>query len=223
VISQSKMQELSASDALIRQWLLRFSIEHREDVAPRLPLWLEAFGAMDAAVLEKLFSRALKKCKFFPKVADILECVEDVKKKAGDEEAAQKWTAVLEHIRREWSPDIPSKRRISERTQRAINAAGGLAYIADCEPESKQWARKRFIEAYVSWGELQQDGYLLPPGEVRDLLAECAASKSVERLLETSKATKSAHVPNQPEILMSKAIPYPHSDKEADLESAERE
>ena len=64
VISPSKTPRPSDSAALIREWLFRFGVEHKEDVAPRLPLWLEAFGSMDAKLLERLFSRALKTCKF---------------------------------------------------------------------------------------------------------------------------------------------------------------
>jgi hypothetical protein len=115
-----------------------------------------------------------------PTIGDIRQHLRKAAGSAADEEAAQKWTQVLEYIRLHWSPDIPSKTRIRERTQRAINAAGGLAYIADCEPEAKQWARKRFLEAYVRYAELQQEQYLLPDGEVKNLLAGLAQTKALE-------------------------------------------
>jgi hypothetical protein len=181
VISQSKTQEPSASDALVRERLFRFGVNFEKDVAPVLPLWLEAFGGMKPETLEPLFRKALNACKFFPKIADILEHVEHAKENASEEEAAQKWTWVLEYIRLHWNPDIPPRNapRISERTGRAIRAAGGFAYIADCDLESKQWARKRFIESYVRYGELQQEQYLLPDGELRNLLADVAQTKAL--------------------------------------------
>jgi len=114
-----------------------------------------------------------------PTIGDIRQHLRKAESNAAEEEASQKWNQVLDFIRLEWSPDIPSKRRISERTQRAINAAGGIAYIADCEPEAKQWARKRFIETYVRYGELQQEQFLLPDGKLKELFANAAKTKAL--------------------------------------------
>src|SRR6266849_4143137 len=103
-ISLSETQERSDStEKLIREWLFRFGVEHKEDVAPKLPLWLEAFGGMNAPILEHLFSRALRTCKFFPKI--------------------------LEIRRVHWNPDIPGPfhralARLSDRVRQAARAAG---------------------------------------------------------------------------------------------------
>src|SRR5260370_16364058 len=89
VISPSETQRPSDStDRLIREWLFRFAVEHKEDVAPKLPLWLEAFGGMDAPILERLFSQALKTCKFFPKISEILEPLATAEANAAPEAAA---------------------------------------------------------------------------------------------------------------------------------------
>jgi hypothetical protein len=72
---------------------------------------------------------------------------------------------------------------MSKRTRRAINATGGLAYLSECIGDNLVFARKRFIEAYLRWDELKRDEYLLPPGEVKNLLADIASTMSVERLL----------------------------------------
>src|SRR5216684_2461330 len=96
-ISLCKPQEtLASTDKLIREWLFRFAVEHKEDIAPRLPLWLEAFGAIDAATLEKLFIRAFGTCKFFPKIAEILEPMRKAKDAATPEAAEIAWERVLE-------------------------------------------------------------------------------------------------------------------------------
>jgi hypothetical protein len=44
------------------------------------------------------------------------------------------------------------------------------------------WARKRFIEAFIRYVELRQEEYLLPPGEVRNLLTD-----SAQKLLPSSE------------------------------------
>jgi hypothetical protein len=129
-VSPCKTQEGSVStDALIREWLFRFGVEHKEDVAPKLPLWLETFGPMDAAILERLFSRALKTCRFFPKVSEILEPLTTAEAKATPEAAEEAWARVLEIRRIHWNPDIlgPFNRAVaglSERVRQAARAAG---------------------------------------------------------------------------------------------------
>ncbi len=131
-ISQSETQEPSDSTRqLIREWLFRFGVNFEKDVAPILPLWLEAFGDMDARTLETLFRKALKTCKFFPKVADILEHVEHAQEVAASEAAEIAWLQVLDIRRTAYSPDIPqyldrALSRVSERIRRAARAAGAF-------------------------------------------------------------------------------------------------
>jgi len=117
----------------------------------------------------------------------------------GDEKAAQKWNEVRRYIREDYHPDLKHHqcRRISERTSRAINAAGGLGYVSECIGDDLVLARKRFIESYLRWDELEQDKFLLPEGEVKRLLAETAKTMSVERLLERPKAVEPALKPAQ--------------------------
>jgi hypothetical protein len=183
VISQSTTQKPSASDALVREWLFRFGVNFEKDVAPVLPLWLEAFGGLKPETLEPLFRKALNTCKFFPKIADILEHAEQAKANAEEEAAAQKWTQVREYIRLHYNPDLrpqqPSGPRISERTQRAINAAGGLPYLSECIADDLVFARKRFIESYLRWDELHQEQFLLPDGEIKNLLAAFSDTKAL--------------------------------------------
>jgi hypothetical protein len=176
-----KTQEHSDStDALIREWLFRFGVEHKEDVAPRLPLWLEAFGGMDADTLEKLFRRAIRSCKFFPRVAEILEPIES--SPLGQQEAELKWTRVLDYCRIYVTPDLPVPSyapKITERTMTAIRAAGGLYWIQSCPSDDLVWAKKAFIESYAAWAVLKRDEYLLPDGPVKNLIAGIAEVKEL--------------------------------------------
>lgn len=151
-------------------------------------LWLEGFADLPLPVLEAAFRKAIKACKFWPKVADIREHIARAETNSNEEEAAGRWEKVRAYAVR-LSPDFPDRNppRISERTQRAIAAAGGLDFIRDCDAESLTWARKRFIEGYTRWGELEQDKYLLPEGEIKKLFAETA-----QKLLPTSEARRNA-------------------------------
>jgi len=83
------------------------------------------------------------------------------------------------------SPDIPDRNppRIKEQTRQAINAAGGLRHIRECNSEALQWAKKGFIEAYLRWAELEQDKYLLPEGEIRTQIEQLGEAKCLSGLL----------------------------------------
>lgn len=89
-------------------------------------------------------------------------------------EAEQKWQQVLAYAQTT-SPDYASRPvRIKEQTQAAIRAAGGLDWIRDCPDDDLQWAKKRFIEAYQQWTALDKGQYLLPDGELKNLIASHA-------------------------------------------------
>ena len=185
----------SSRDSLIKEWLWRFSLNTSETLTSEragalAALWLESFADIPDAVLEAAFRKTIKTCKFWPKVADIREHIDGVRKKAGAEAAEQKWTQLIEYIRVYVHPDIPNRGpRLSERTANAVRAAGGLAFIRECSTDNLQWAKKRFIESHTRWDELQQDEHLLPEGEVKGLLTSVASTMSVERVLEAPKAT----------------------------------
>jgi hypothetical protein len=183
-ISLCETRERSAStEKLIRQWLFRFGVEHKEDVAPRLPLWLETFGWMDTAILEQLFSRALRTCKFFPKVSEILEPMASAEANAVPAAAEQAWERVLEIRRVDWNPDIPAPldralARLSGRERQAARAAGVFRDFDSVEA-LHTWAKKRFVESFIAYGELEQDKFLLPDGELKNSLADLAATKAL--------------------------------------------
>jgi hypothetical protein len=94
------------------------------------------------------------------------------------------WERVLECRRLYWNPDMPggfssAMPKLSERVQRAARASGVFKLI-DCEPEDLHvWAKKKFIESYIAWEQLEQDQFLLPDGEVKNLLAGVAQAKAL--------------------------------------------
>ena len=175
--SPSETPEHSAStDSLIREWLFRFGVEHKEDVAPRLPLWLEAFGGIDHETLESLFKRALKTCRFFPKVSEILEPIQKAEQRDVPEAAEQAWQRVLAIRREHYNPDMPQALlrclgQLSERDRHAARAAGVFREF-ESVGGLHIWAKKRFVESFTAYGELEGDQFLLPNGHIKNLLTD---------------------------------------------------
>jgi hypothetical protein len=186
--SKPRSPDISAlKRALIRAWIVRFALNadkplSEKEQAVYCSMWEEAFSDVDGSRLEAAFVACLRSHTFktMPTIGDIRQHLSKAEANAAQLEAEQKWEQVRAYAVR-LSPDFPDRKppNILARTMTAIRAAGGLAYIRDCDPESLQWARKRFIEAYLRYGELRQDSYLLPAGEVRDQLVACAEQKQL--------------------------------------------
>jgi hypothetical protein len=182
--SQTETQKRSGrTEELIKEWLFRFGVEHKEDVAPKLPLWLEAFGGMDPEKLHKLFVRAIQTCKFFPKISEILQPCDVVATAYLDEQSERAWQKILDYRRRFWNPDMPggfssSAPRLSDRMETAARAAG-IFRDFDTVEALHTWAKKAFIESYQRYGELKRDEYLMPPGEVKNLILDLSKKKSL--------------------------------------------
>jgi hypothetical protein len=153
-----------------------------QEQAVYFKMWSDGFADIPFDRLSVAFVACLRSHAFktMPSIADIRKHIDKAKGNCGEEQAALKWDEVRKMIRLHYSPDIPwHGPKISERTQRAINAAGGMAYIAECIGDDLVFARKRFIESYLRWDELKQDEYLLPDGEVKRLLADVARAKAL--------------------------------------------
>ena len=184
-------------------------------------LWVIVFADVPPHQVEAAFDKAERQLKFWPSPAEVFGLISAAENKIGKEEAEQKWQQVREYIRVFYSPDIPPRDRdyedgrkqnaprITERTQRAIDAAGGLAYLSDCDGESLQWAKKKFIEQYIRWGELKKDENLLPSGQVRDLLGDIAKTKMINRTLSEPRVPERPLVPKVAEPLPPKPVPQP--------------
>ncbi|SRR6266567_4210188 len=144
---------------------------------------------MDAAILERLFSRALRTCKFFPKVSEILEPLASAEANAVPEAAEQAWQRVLELRRLHWNPDIPDGlsrqlARLPEQIRQAARAAGVFRDFESIK-DLHVWAKQRFIASFIAWTELEQDQFLLPDGELKKVFAGAAATKSLPASDET--------------------------------------
>lgn len=176
-------EQLDSSSRVIREFLAKAGeVYSKQITAPLVSIWLEQLGGYPVEKLEPLFRLLFATCKFFPTPADVLEPLKKAQEAGTPLEAERKWFEVLAYAQ-STSPDYPSRpMRIKEQTQAAIRAAGGLDWIRDCPKDDLQWAKKRFVEAFTSWNALEKYQFLLPDGEVKNLIAGAA-----EKLLPGAK------------------------------------
>lgn len=186
-------------DSLIRKWIVvlaetfQFELPESNPGVPSLAdAWVLALSDRTAQQLNAAFQKLLKSWKpdfgkKFPCPADLIGLISKVESTATGEAADKAWQRILEIRRVHWNPDIPGPfdralAGLSERVRQAARAAGVWRDFTAEEYESgalHTWAKKRFIESFTAWGELQQDQFLLPDGEVKNLLTEFAKTKAL--------------------------------------------
>ena len=186
---RSRATESESKAALIREWIVKFALNagqplDAEAQAIYEALWIEGFADLPVRVLEAAFRKTLRACKFWPlKIADIREHVSHAEENAGNAAAEKAWQTVLDLRRLYWNPDMPGgfvrgMPRLDERTQQAVRAAG-VFRDHDSVEALHVLAKKRFVESFIAWGELEKDEFLLPEGEVKNLLADVAQAKAL--------------------------------------------
>jgi hypothetical protein len=126
---------------------------------------------MRPEVLAPLFKRALKVCKFWPTVAEILAPLETAEQGTFEDE----WQALLDYCREWVHPDLPTRGpRLPADIDHAARAAGGVRYLESCSQHDLIFAKQRFIE---DLGRQRKTGDIagsLPGSELRDLLKAAA-------------------------------------------------
>jgi hypothetical protein len=149
-------------------------------------------GRLLAAFVACLRSRTFKS---IPGVGDVRQHLAKAEIGAVQFEAEQKWKRLLDFIRCCYSPDLPGcvsrgAPRITERTDHAIRAAGGLAWLNECDGAALVWCKKAFVEAYIRWNELDKGQFLLPDGPVKEAFAAIAERKQLPKDSERAQRYK---------------------------------
>jgi hypothetical protein len=184
---RTTLKPLVSSSEIARQALVKFAtIYDREITSALAEIWDEQLRDIPADLLQRACDRVAKTWTsgFMPTPANIRAAIDHTRENAELVAADLKWQQVLEYCRVYLCPDMPGgvtrgAPHILPRTMAGIRAAGGLVYIADCSLESLAWARKRFIEAYAMWDEIEHDKQLLLEGELKNLLCNAAQSKAL--------------------------------------------
>jgi hypothetical protein len=181
-------------ESLVSEWVAKLAINAGQSLdaktqAVYCSIWLEGLSDLPPAVLLAAFRKTLRECPYWPvKVADIRKHVTRAIQNETDDAAERAWQAVLEIRRCHWSPDVPGPfnralANLTERVRQAARAAGIWRDFTASEYENgamHTWAKKRFFESFLAWGERDEDNFLLPDGEVKKLLIRCAESKAIE-------------------------------------------
>jgi hypothetical protein len=181
---RSKRSDQRKRNELIREWTTKFALNagaalDTTAIGVYTALSEEGFSDLPCKVLEAAFRKTLRTCKYWPiKVADVREHVSHAKQNAVNLEAEEAWQHVLELRRVYWNPDMPGgfsrgMPALDERTRQAARASG-VFRDHDSLEALHVWAKKKFIESFIAWGELKQDEFLLHDGELRHLIADAA-------------------------------------------------
>lgn len=179
------MDTNSSKRTLIAEWLTRFALNAEKALTAKeqavyRSLWEDGFADVDADRLKAAFVACLRThtYKTIPTIGDVRQHLSKADANAIAEEGSLKFERLLAYAVR-LSPDIPERNppKLSERVRAAIRAAGGLDHLRDCGRDDLQWARKRFIESYIRFGELERDGNLLHEGALTNLITDGANQK----------------------------------------------
>jgi len=135
--------------------------------------------------LQCLFDRALRTCKFFPTIAEILGQIESANSAGLELEAAEAWDNWLAHVQKFFHPDLGWDRRtrpLEAITEHDGRAAGGACWVEGCPESELQWARKRFIDSYLLAHRTGQVENLLTRGEAKKILKSLTAKAPAKQL-----------------------------------------
>jgi hypothetical protein len=187
LVPTSQQQLHCQTERLAREWVVTFAELYSVNLADRGPrsvnLWVSALVDLEPAVLDAACKRAMQRCKFFPTPAEVRAGIKSAAENATKRAAEIAWQSVLDLRRLHWNPDLPDTlshelARLPEQTRQAARAAGVFRDFESVE-DLHVWAKKRFIESFVTWAELEQDQFLLLDGELKRLLAGVAETKSL--------------------------------------------
>ncbi len=175
---------------LVSEWVAKLAINagaalDAKTQAVYCSLWLEGLSDLPPPVLLAAFRKVLKEAVYpWPvKVADIRKHVAKAETTATGEAAQRAWERVLEIRRVHWNTDIPGPfnralAALPERIRQCARASGVFRDVESAD-DLHVWAKKRFLESFAAYGEREQDAFLLPDGEIKNLLADFSTAKAL--------------------------------------------
>lgn len=158
--------------------------------APMVTSWVRALSDLSCEEIIEGFRRMEKTfiptaaCPF-PVPAHVRAEIDAARQNLEQVKAEQAWEETRAWMRKWYFSDCRDKKYppLREILFRSLSAAGGLAHVADCSNEDLIWAKKRFIEAYLSLEQLQADAHFLPGAEAKQILKSLAPKETVKNLL----------------------------------------
>ena len=170
----------------ISKWILVFAAAYDYEVTDELTgVWTVAFTDINSEQFDRACNHLLKTWvpeygRKFPAPADVLRIVQGAQSQRVEGEAENVWGKLLNAVNRHYHPDIGWKGpRLTERTQHAARAAGGIHFLSQCTEEELQWAKKRFVECYLRDEELPTNEKFLSDAKAREILQPIAERMSL--------------------------------------------
>jgi hypothetical protein len=173
-----------ASEDVIRLWIARFAVNCGQTLSDaRVLLWIDELSDIEPERLERAFRNVMRSHTFnsIPQVGEIRAQIDGAVESGTQQAAELEWQHVLDLRRRFWNPDMRGgfsrgMPTLSERVQQAARAAGVFGDFESVEA-LHVWGKKRFVESFITYSELEQDEFLLPDGEIKNLLSGFAQTK----------------------------------------------
>ena len=202
---RAETSKLPASSWIARELLVQVGeITQREISSALIAIWDKQLSDLPPEALAAAGDALLKSWRspYLPTPGDVRAQIENADKKGLALTAATEWERAVHFAKNVWHPDLglpPNARRPEPVTWHALKAAGGLHYLNDCCGEDLQWARKRFVEYFVSAHETKKVEHLLSDDQAKKLLARVHGALPL--------AEKKALTPARPQLVEREAPP----------------
>ena len=121
----------------------------------------------------------------FPVPAHLRAHVDAAKENATQVSAEDAWEKSMEWVRRFYRPDCRNMTRpkLTHMLWRSLCVAGGPDHVSECSMDELAWAKKRFIEAYLSLEQLKEDENFIGRSEAREILNSIGSGNQLEQFL----------------------------------------
>lgn len=177
-------------ESVITDWILKLALNagaplDAKTQAVYKSLWLDGLSDLTPTQAEAAFRKVLRECTYWPvKIADIRKHIAHAEETAEALAAEEAWIVALNFRRRYWRFDLPGQLasdapKLPERIDQSMRAAGVCVDYEDSD-QLHVWVKKRFIEYFLAWTDMEEDGkFLLPQGELREMLTSLGQAKAL--------------------------------------------
>jgi hypothetical protein len=202
-----------------------------EAVNQILMVYVAALSDLGVERLSEACKIATQRARFFPKPADIRDCVTNAMEKQVLILAEDAWQRSQKWIHAYWHPDVGYVKgapQLEAEIEYAMRAAGGIPYLWSANGEALMWAKKRFVESFVRVDVLQSQERLLSSAEAKNILATARAGApraalslgAAEPEHELTDADRAAIASGLEKHQASRAIDFDARKKELDRQKA---
>lgn len=144
--------------------------------------WTKLLSRFSVEKVEVAMQKALQSCKRFPVPADVISQLALPDSVIEEERAENSWQAALEWARENGNlPDGAKPRTpLDRRSAHALRVAGGANYVESCSKDDLVWARKRYLEAYTRYLQVECADLDALPEDIRAEIGRLGRDKELQ-------------------------------------------